>query len=302
VPSGEIEEAKVFSYLAFKGLYWDRNLFTLFSPIARTAWNRTATPWGDFFYCETTASELDRGYGIFAASVSEARSYTLQVYLVAPDPRRCLVLGTSGWRAEAAMVVAFVTSEEGAAKQILAAYRAGYPQVPGILAWAARYVPPEEGYRVLQDILRDCQDEEVLQIVADSAGSIGEYGLPILEQLSTNKDPWVKMKVMDACRQSVEYVRPLLQRFVENGDELTRAYAAPVCGAHGVDGLPLLEKLANDESHNVRVAVAKSIRQLGTAALPILEKLCLDNEEEVRLEALKSLRGIKKDVKRKNGG
>jgi len=154
------------------------------------------TPWGEFFYCETTASELDRGHGIFGASIGEARSYTIQVHLVAPDPRRCLVLGTLGWRAEAAMVIAYVITREsavtviepvvtgeGAAMRILSAYHAGYPQVTGVLAWAARYAPSEEGLRILQDILCEPQDEEVLRTVLDSAALLGKEGIPILDQM-----------------------------------------------------------------------------------------------------------------------
>jgi HEAT repeat protein len=189
-----------------------------------------------------------------------------------------------------------MTTDKRAARQILAAYYAGYPQVPGILAWAARYTKFKEGFRILQDILRDCQDEDVLTVVADSAAAIGKYGLPILEQLSSNESMQVRMHVIDACRQSVEYIRPLLQRFVESGDEAVRAYAAFACGTHGVAALPWLERLAHDDSCKVRVAVAKSVWRLGEAAIPILEKLQHDEDIHVRHEALVSFRIVGQDI------
>jgi hypothetical protein len=294
--SGKME-AKMFSYLAFKGLYWDRESSILFSPVIRTAWNKATTPWGEFFCCETTASELDRDHGIFAASIGEARSYTIQVHLVAPDPRRRLVLGTSGWRAEAAMVVDFMTTDKHAAKQILAAYHSGYPQVPGILAWAARYTKSKEGFLILQKILDDCQDEDVLTVIADSAAAIGKYGLPILEQLSSSESMQVRMHVIDACRQSVEYFLPLLRCFAESDDEEARAYAAFACGTHGIGALPLLKRLAHDDSCRVRTAVARSVWRLGEVAIPILEKLQHDEDVGVRIEASNSLQIVKQETK-----
>jgi hypothetical protein len=176
----------MFAYYAFKGLLWRKEYkspYTLYSPVLYTAWNRAVTTWGEFFYLRTAASELDRGLGIFGGTLEEAKEYALQVYLVAPDPRYRLVLGTSGWRAEAAMVIMPVITKAGAAMQILAAYRAGYPQVPGILAWAARCASPEEGRRVLRDVLREPQDEKVLRIVLDSAALLGKEGIPILDQM-----------------------------------------------------------------------------------------------------------------------
>jgi hypothetical protein len=176
----------MFAYLAFKGLLWRKEYkspYTLYSPVLYTAWNRTVTTWGEFFYLRTAVSELDRGLGIFGGTLEEAKRYALQVYLVSPDPDHRLVLGSLGWRAEAAMVIAPVITKESAAKQILAAYRAGYPQVPGVLAWAARYASPEEGVPILQNILNSPQDERVLQIIADSAAVIGEDGVPILDRL-----------------------------------------------------------------------------------------------------------------------
>jgi hypothetical protein len=173
----------MFAYYAFKGLHWDKNFLALFSPVIRVPWCKKMTPWGESFCCEAAANDLERGKGIFGASIDEARFYTPQVHLVAPDPRYRLVLGTVGWRAEAAMVVDFMTTDKHAATQILAAYRAGYPQVPGILAWAARYAPPEEGRRALRDVLREPQDEEVLRTVLDSAALLGKEGIPILDQM-----------------------------------------------------------------------------------------------------------------------
>jgi hypothetical protein len=289
----------MFSYLAFKGLYWDRNLLTLSSPVIRTAWSKKMTPWGELFYLKTNPDQLDRGKGIFGASLEEAWCYGQPIYLVAPDPRYRLILGTLGWRAEAAMVVAPLATREDAAARIIAAHRAGYPQVPGILAWAARYVQPEEGCRVLQDILRDWQNEDTLQVVVDSAAAIGKYGVPILEELSYNENASVRLKVLDVCKRPAEYVRPLLQRFIESDDEIMRAYAASACSAHGVGALPLLEKLAHDDSCEVRVAVAKSIRRLGKVAIPILEELRHDKEKHVRLEALKSLRPSRKALRKR---
>jgi hypothetical protein len=288
----------MFSYLAFKGLSWNNFSQTLFSPIIYTAWNKAVTAWGEFFYLKAGTGQLDRGYGIFASTPEEARRYTPEIYLVAPDPNHRIAVGTLGWRAEAAMVVAHVTSEEDAAKQIFSAHYAGYPQVIGILAWAARYEEPKESFRFLQDILRNCQDNKVLQVVADSAASIGEEGLPILEQLSASDNMWVRMKVIDACKRPVEYVRPLLQRFVESAERPVRTYAAYVCSVHGPAALPWLEKLAHDDNYHVRLTVARSIRYLGDAAIPILKKLRHDKEEHVRLEALKSLRAVKKSAKK----
>jgi hypothetical protein len=286
----------MFSYLAFKGLAWNKTHHALLSPVIRAVWNKTITPWGEFFCCEAAAKDLEHDKGIFAASIGEARSYTLQVHLVAPDPRRRIVLGTSGWRAEAAMVVDFMTTDKRAARQILAAYYAGYPQVPGILAWAARYTKFKEGFRILQNILDDCQDEDVLQVVADSAATIGEEGLPILEQLSSSESMWVRMKVIDACSRSAEYVRPLLRRFVESNDEFVRTYAAFACATHGLAALPWLERLARDESCEVRVAVAKSIWRLGEVAISILEELQRDEDIHVRHEASVSFQIVKQDI------
>jgi hypothetical protein len=186
----------MFSYFAFKGLTWNNFSQTFFSPIVYTAWSKAVTPWGKLFYLKTNADKLERGYGIFASTPDEAKRYALEIYLVAPDPSCRVTLGTLGWRAEAAMVIAHVITRESAtavitpvitresaAMQILSAYRAGYPQVPGILAWAARYVPPEEGCSILQEILNNPQDERVLRVVADSAALMGKEGVPILDRL-----------------------------------------------------------------------------------------------------------------------
>jgi hypothetical protein len=186
----------MFAYLAFKGLSWNNFHQTLFSPIVYTAWNKAVTAWGEFFCLKANTGQLDRGYGIFASTLEEAKRYASEIYLVAPDPNCRIALGTLGWRAEAAMVIAYVITRESAvsvitpaitreeaAKQIFAAYRAGYPQVPGVLAWAARYAPPEEGVPILQNILNSPQDERVLQISADSAVLLGKEGVPILDRL-----------------------------------------------------------------------------------------------------------------------
>jgi len=291
----------MFSYCAFKALIWREEHSTFFSPVVFAIWEKIATPWGEIFYLKTAASDLDRGHGIFGASLEEAQKYGQRIYLVAPDPNFRIALGTLGWRAEAAMVVAPVTTEEGAAKQILSAYHAGYPQVVGILAWAARYTDVSCGLRILQEILSDCQDEEVLQVIADSAAAIGEDGVPILEELSRSENMWVKMKVIDACKRPAEYIRPLLQRFVESEKSSVRTYAAYACSTHGLAALPWLEQLAHDDSQFVRFAVARSIRRLGKVAIPILEELRHDKDEHVRLEALKSLRAVKKSANRENG-
>jgi hypothetical protein len=287
----------MFSYYAFKALIWREEHGTFFSPVVFAVWEKTAMPWGEIFYLKTAARDLERGKGIFGASLEEAQKYGQRIYLVAPDPNYRVALGTLGWRAEAAMIVAPVITEEGAAKQILSAYYTGYPQVPGVLAWAARYEEPRAGLFILQDILRDCQDEDVLQVVVDSAGAIGEEGLPILEQLSSSESMFVLMQVIDACKRSVEYIRPLLQRFVESEKSSVRTYAAYACSAHGLAVFPWLEQLAHDESKFVRFAVARSIRRLGNAAIPILEELQHDKDEHVRLEALKSLRVVEKSKK-----
>jgi hypothetical protein len=186
----------MFSYLAFKGLSWNNFSQTLFSPIVYTAWSKVITLWGEFFYLKADAGQLDRGYGIFASTLEEAKRYAPEIYLVTPDPNCRIALGTLGWRAEAAMVVAYVITRESAvavikpaitresaAMQIISAYRAGYPQVPGILAWAARYASPEEGVLILQDILSNPQDERVLRVVIDSAVLMGKEGEPILDQM-----------------------------------------------------------------------------------------------------------------------
>jgi hypothetical protein len=292
----------MFAYYTFKALIWREEHSTFFSPVIFAIWEKIATPWGEIFYLKTAARDLDRGKGIFGASLEEAQKYGQRIYLVAPDPNFRLALGTLGWRAEAAMVVAPVTTEEGAAQQILSAYHAGYPQVVGVLAWAAKYTQPEEGCRILQNIMSNCQDGEVLQVIADSAAAIGEEGLPVLEQLSSSEDIWVRMRVMDACRRPVEYVRPLLQRFVESPAQPVRTYVAYVCSVHGLAALPWLEKLARDDSYLVRLAVARSIKRFGADAIPILEELRHDKEEYVRLEALKSLRAVKKSAKRETEG
>jgi hypothetical protein len=292
----------MFSFYSFKALIWREEHSAFFSPVVFAIWEKTATPWGDFFYFKTSPEQLDRGKGIFGASLEEAQKYGQQIYLVAPDPSFRIALGTLGWRAEAAMVVAPVITEEGAAKQILSAYYAGYPQVVGILAWAVRYAEVKESLRILQNILDDCQDDDVLQVVADSAAAIGEDGMPILEQLSSSENMWVRMRVIDACKRPVEYVRPLLQRFVESEKSSVRTYAAYACSAHGLVALPWLERLAHDKSQFVRFAVARSIRRLGKVAIPILEELQYDKDEHVRLEALKSLRAVEKSAKRRNRG
>jgi len=186
----------MFAYLAFKGLSWNNFHQTLFSPIVYTAWYKAVTPWGELFYLKAGTGQLDRGYGIFASTLEEARRYAIEICLVAPDPNHRIALGTLGWRAEAAMVIAYVITRESAAKiiepvitkesaamQILAAYRAGYPQVPGVLAWAARYAPPEEGVRILENVLCDSQDERVLRIVIDSLGSMGEEGKQLVDKI-----------------------------------------------------------------------------------------------------------------------
>jgi hypothetical protein len=186
----------MFAYLAFKGLSWNNFRQTLFSPIVYTAWSKVITLWGEFFYLKADAGQLDRGYGIFASTPDEAKRYALEIYLVAPDPNCRIALGSLGWRAEAAMVVAYVITresavaaikpvitKESAAMQILAAYRAGYPQVPGILAWAARYAPPKEGVSILENVLCDSQDKGVLQIVIDSLGSMGEEGRQLIDKI-----------------------------------------------------------------------------------------------------------------------
>jgi hypothetical protein len=287
----------MFAYYTFKALIWREEHSTFFSPVVFAIWEKIATPWGDFFYLKTAARDLERGKGIFGASLEEAQKYGQRIYLVAPDPNSRLALGTLGWRAEAAMVVAPVTTEEGAAKQILSAYHAGYPQVVGILAWAARYAEAKDGLRILQKILQNYQNEEVLEVIIDSATAIGENGVPILEQLSCNGDTSIWLQVLDACKRPVEYVRPLLRRFAESDEELRRTYAALACSAHGPAAFPLLEQLASDESYHVRVAVAKSIWRLGEVAIPILVELQSDKNEHVRFEALNSLRTVKKSKK-----
>jgi hypothetical protein len=285
----------MFAYYAFKGLSWSKTRHALLSPVICAAWEKTVTPWGEFFYLKTDPDQLDRGKGIFGASLEEAQWYGQRIYLVAPDPRYRVALGTLGWRAEAAMLIIPLTTKNDAAAQIISAYYAGYPQVPGILAWAVLYVPPEKGCGVLRDILRDFQDEKVLKVIADGVDAIGKYGVPILEELSRSDNTSLRLKVLDACRRPVEYLRPLLQRFTEDDNETMRAYAALTCSAHGHAALPLLERLARDESGEVRLAVAKSIWRLGEAAIPILEELQRDEDLHVRHEASVSFQIVKKE-------
>jgi len=129
----------MFSLLAFKSLCSRQG--TLVSPQQETPWRREyIAPLGKVYYLEAGLGDVDRSYGVFAASFKEARGYGDKVYLVAPDPRFPVVEGAEGWRAGAAFVVDGPFDEsnlERAAKIIISAHNAGYPQVKGILGWAA---------------------------------------------------------------------------------------------------------------------------------------------------------------------
>jgi hypothetical protein len=106
------------------------------------------------------------GYGIFSGLWDEAAGYADHMFLVAPCPEAQPEEGFDwqpaafGFRASA--VIAWPVQEKGeAAARIIAAARARYPQLPGILLWATQ-------------IARAWDDPDLQEAIAAAWAAIGE--------------------------------------------------------------------------------------------------------------------------------
>lgn len=137
----EVPEGALAPYLAFKGLNKKEDMWV--SPLQWTPWHYTFVN-GVGLTITLTADQRptrENSNGVYAADIEEASRYGTHLFLVAPMPETLCVLGTRGWRAEAAYVVhgpLETTNMVFAAAIVLRAWRAGLPQLWPILEWAAR--------------------------------------------------------------------------------------------------------------------------------------------------------------------
>jgi len=127
----------MFSFLAFKSLREQDGC--LVSPVyTQCVWQPQEFPWG-IRYAAVEPYDLANGRGIHAATWKEAKKYAQSMYLVAPIPTLPVIEGEQGWRAQGAFIVEGPLNDKDvyrAARLIVAADQAGYPQIDGILRWA----------------------------------------------------------------------------------------------------------------------------------------------------------------------
>lgn len=129
--------------LAFKALKREQEY--LFSPIVyNTIWQKKFIPelGGEFYFAQADSPpKKDNRNGIYGGTWEEAAQYGNEVYLVAPMPgkRTAVVLGTSGWRASAAIVVGGpydsknAEDKKRAAEAIVSYHLMGYETVRDVL-------------------------------------------------------------------------------------------------------------------------------------------------------------------------
>jgi hypothetical protein len=251
-------------YIAFKALLrGDGDV--LYSPQQLTAWYYD---WGGH-PCLLT-EDMDRGWGIFAATWGEAAKYGDEIYMVVPyllsggDP--VVALGSFGWRSSAATVIAgpwHRYDKDGirqAAESILAYHQNGYRQVPGILVWAAGVVAAYDGNAI-------------------------PVALSIMERALSDSDPGVRMYAVCTAGKIGAPALQLIERAMRDDFPGVRLYAALAAGETGAAALHVLEQLMRDSDTDVRREVARAAGKIGVPALSILESAIRDNDPAVRQEA-----------------
>lgn len=209
----------VASYIAFKALVRNREGY-LESPMRRAVWYPADTPWGKLPACRARDGDLDLGHGIFAASYEEAAKYGPEIYAVIPLGDT--VLGADGWRTSMAAVLCRVETPRDAAMLVIDAYIKGYPQIDGVMAWAAMAAAEHDAFHLLDDILeitrslgkehrnaaealyiigRDWPEELATPAVAEALASIGDAYL-LVEAGRDWKDGWFHPIIAEALART----------------------------------------------------------------------------------------------------
>ena len=192
-----IIETDMFAYFAFKALK-GRYPDALRSAYKKTRWE--VDPSLDLPCLKAAKGTFKKGYGVYAATVAEAQRYANNyggdVYLVAPLPGKQIVVGETGWRAEAAVCLGLLTKENAPqiARLVLIAHSQGLPQVKDVLCWAVEQVCLEAWwatpYRALVlCALDELRDAEVLYIAGKAHLGDERDGDAILEAFLKRANP-----------------------------------------------------------------------------------------------------------------
>jgi hypothetical protein len=178
-------------YVGFKALIQKED--KLISPVQGTEWFPSAD---GSYVLRAGDGDLERGNGIFAATMEVASSYLGSIFLVLPEGRT--VVGTLGWRAQGARVLYEVEDPETTLKYIFNAYLEGFDQVLGVLAESSVYF----GVRGIAAV-----HEKVAQLSADSWDNTLEKMIcdSIFSNLKLSKTEEIK-SVAEAATRMLETV------------------------------------------------------------------------------------------------
>ncbi|MEM4721748.1 MAG: hypothetical protein QXT73_06800 [Candidatus Methanomethylicaceae archaeon] len=271
--------------LAFKAL--KRNGEILQSPTRNGVWVKKHIPQvgGEFFYLEADKPpEAKNRHGIYAGTFWEASGYEGDIYLVAPlpSPETVVAIGSMGWRASAAIVVGgpYNLDDENdqvkAAEQIIAAARAGYETIPGVLVWACS-VLKESSF--LFDLIK-IPDKRIKIGIAEACGDIGESAIPVLKKVRT-----VSVEIFPAIARACEKIGPasipILRRYAKirikrdrPTERCLRVSAILSLGKIGHEAIPVLwevSSMVNESNMFELMYIAKACGNIGKETIPLLQ-------------------------------
>lgn len=286
------------NYLAIKAL--DKKGDTLVSPIAGREWGYSlvAGEWRAALAAQP--GDVDAGKGVFASTYVEARLYGGDIYVVAPLPGDTeIVLGSSGWRASAACVVAGPVSRQQAAEAILAAWKSGYECVPAVVVEAAERLGGPVAVEALTWALRS-PDVDIRLYAARAFGRFGRRGGPeAVEALIpiAENDPSadVRASAADALGRlnGPAAVETLLRVIESDPNGYVRRLAADVISRFGDRGAVTALVMVADRSSDadIRRFAARALGRLGepAAVLALIRVAKSDPDEYVRREAAEAL-------------